>query len=113
MTFCTDCGAVLTVGGYHPDAGPSLANNKIVCLTAQLNHARERLATIERANALESRAIEQMCGKALGYPWFKDDQKNFPGADEADGVCLGEHVTETIVAELVSAYNKLKESVKV
>jgi len=53
--------------------------------------------------------MEQAAGKALGYPWFKDDQKNFPGATAADGVCIGEHVTETIVAELAAEYVKLKE----
>jgi hypothetical protein len=43
--------------------------------------------------------VEQILGKALGYPWFKDDQENFPGATEADGVCIGEHVTESIAQE--------------
>lgn len=45
---------------------------------------------------------EEVCqtlGKALGYPWFKDDQKNFPHATEADGVCVGDHVAESIAAE--------------
>lgn len=50
---------------------------------------------------------EQIAGKALGYPWYKDDQKNFPGATEADGVCIGEHVGDTIVAELATAYSNL------
>jgi hypothetical protein len=41
----------------------------------------------------------QRLGKALGYPWFKDDQQNFPGATTENGVCTGEHVAETIAAE--------------
>jgi hypothetical protein len=45
----------------------------------------------------------QVAGKALGYPWFKDDQKNFPDATEADGVCIGEHTNLTIVEELSAA----------
>jgi hypothetical protein len=49
-------------------------------------------------------ACEQIAGKVLGYPWFKDDQKNFPGATEADGVCIGEHVAETIVEELARRF---------
>jgi len=43
--------------------------------------------------------IEQTLGKALRYPKFCDDQKNFPGSTEADGVIVGEHVAETLAAE--------------
>lgn len=75
-------------------------------LERQRDEARERIAFLERAIAQQNQEIEQICGKALGYPWFKDDQKNFPGATEADGVCAGEHVAETIVAELANAYQK-------
>ena len=32
----------------------------------------------------------------LGYPWFKDDQVNFPGATEEQGVCVGDHVAATL-----------------
>jgi hypothetical protein len=39
----------------------------------------------------ESEEIEQILGKALGYPWYKDDLKNFPNATETDGVCVGDH----------------------
>ena len=55
---------------------------------------------------------EQIAGKALGYPWYKDDQKNFPGATEADGVCVGEHVGDTIVAELAKRYKDAKETIE-
>lgn len=41
----------------------------------------------------------QVLGKALGYPWFKDDQKNFPGTTEVNGVCVGDHVAESIADE--------------
>lgn len=50
----------------------------------------------------------QTLGKALGYPWFKDDQKNFPGATEADGVCVGEHVAESIAAEAADVITRLQ-----
>ena len=43
--------------------------------------------------------IEQILGKALGYPWYKDDPKNFPDATEANGVCVGDHVPESLAAE--------------
>jgi hypothetical protein len=55
--------------------------------------------------------IDQMCGKALGYPWYKDDLKNFPSATEADGVCTGEHVAVSIVAELAHRYERLHRQV--
>ena len=57
-----------------------------------------------RTSALDR--CQQIAGKALGYPAYKDDQKNFPGATEKDGVCIGEHVEETIVQELANAYTK-------
>jgi len=52
--------------------------------------------------------IQQELGKALGYPWFKDDQRNFPGADEENGVCIGEHVAETLAAEAATRLQGLE-----
>jgi hypothetical protein len=49
---------------------------------------------------------EQIAGKALGYPAYVNDQKNFPGATEADGVCVGDHVADSVVEELAKAYLK-------
>jgi hypothetical protein len=43
--------------------------------------------------------VEQVLGKALGYPKYSDDQKNFPGTTEADGVCVGDSVPESLVAQ--------------
>lgn len=51
--------------------------------------------------------VQQELGKALNYPWFKDDPKNFPGADEDDGVCVGDHVAETIVVEAATRIRAL------
>lgn len=66
-----------------------MAHAKMVDLQRALDAARR-----------ERHAVEQIAGRALGYPRFADDQKNFPGATEADGVCVGEHVAVTIVQEL-------------
>lgn len=49
--------------------------------------------------AKEQWEVEQILGKALGYPWYKDDPKNFPDATEADGVCTGEHTYLTLAME--------------
>src|SRR3990167_5043212 len=40
----------------------------------------------------------------------KDDQKNFPGATEADGVCVGEHVAASIAAEAARRVREVEEA---
>jgi hypothetical protein len=72
----------------------------------------DRLAREARGWRLECREVEQALGAALGYPWFKDDQRNFPGATEADGVCIGEHVPSTIAQEAGQAITKLRAALK-
>ena len=54
----------------------------------------------------ESEEIEQILGKALGYPWYTDDPKNFPNATELDGVCGG---VETAWSLAMLAADKIKE----
>ena len=51
----------------------------------------QKLKEVRDKMIKESQEIEQILGKALGYPWFKDDLKNFPNATETDGVCVGDH----------------------
>jgi hypothetical protein len=72
----------------------------------------ERIKRLEHGIAKQNLEIEQTCGRVLDYPWFKDDQKNFPGATEKDGVCVGEHVAETIAAELARKYTEAKQRIK-
>src|ERR1035437_2186533 len=41
---------------------------------------------LENACEKMNNEVCQVLGQALGwYPWYKDDQKNFPGATEKDG----------------------------
>jgi hypothetical protein len=54
----------------------------------------------------ELEKIEQILGKALGYPWYKDDPDIFPKATEADGVCVG---IETAWSLAMIAADKIKE----
>lgn len=71
---------------------------------------------IERAKKLSAQdnaEIEQILGKVLGYPWYKDDQKNFPGATEADGVCVGEHLPVTLAVEAAKEIERLRKLVSV
>jgi hypothetical protein len=55
--------------------------------------------------------IEQIAAKALGYyPAYRDDPKLFPDVSpDDDSVCIGDHTTETIVAELAERYKKVNE----
>lgn len=68
-------------------------------LECDLNDARDNREALFQAFCKEEHEVCQHLGKALGYPWFKDDQKNFPGTTEADGVCVGEHVPCTLADE--------------
>lgn len=54
---------------------------------------------------------EQIAAKALGYMRYMDDQENFPGADETNGYFIGEHVGDSIVEELATAYGRVRQQV--
>jgi hypothetical protein len=69
------------------------------------------LLRLKNALIYQSHQIEQILGRALDYPWYKDDQKNFPGSTEADGVCVGEHVPESIALEAAHKIEELKSKI--
>ena len=73
---------------------------------------QQRMNYLRKEIFEQNQEIEQTCGNVLGYPWFKDDQKNFLGATEKDGVCVGDHVAETIVSELASRYTEALARIK-
>lgn len=73
--------------------------------------AERELTRLRRAFAEEADDVEQALGKALGYPWYKDDPANFPDATEADGVCVGEHVPGSIAREAASRIGELHAAV--
>lgn len=81
-------------------------------LERELAKAEERNRFLVDSYAKAHEEICQTAGKALGYPWLKDDQKNFLGATEEDGVCVGEHVAETIVEELAMKYTEARDRIK-
>ena len=68
-----------------------------------------RLKRVRDKMLEEFHQIEQILGKALGYPWFKDDPKNFPNATEADGVCVGPNTAASLAMEAVDLITKLKK----
>ena len=61
-----------------------------------------------RRGMRDEREIQQSLGKVLGYPWFEDDQENFPGATEKEGVCVGDQVGTTIAAEAAKRIERLE-----
>lgn len=81
---------------------PGAAAARFRKLHNEIEHLRWKVEAYQR----ELEETGQALGKALGYPWYKDDQKNFPGATAADGVCIGEHVPATLAAE---AAHRLEE----
>ena len=71
----------------------------------------ERVGKLERAIDKMDGSICQSLGKALGYPRYCDDQGEFPGATEADGVCVGEHVAESLAVEAAEQITALRQQV--
>lgn len=84
-----------------------IANAYIEEMEARVAELEAHIKTITEGCARENLNIEQICGGALGYPRYCDDQKNFPGATEEDGVCVGEHVAASIASELAGKYRDL------
>ena len=75
----------------------------------------QKQAEVERLRAACSKLNDEVCqtlGKALGYPGFKDNPATFPNATEADGVCVGDHVAESIAAEAAKKIGRLRAEVE-
>jgi len=86
-------------------AGQKIAQEADAALAAKDAEIKRLMDCI----GLEHHEIETVLGAALGYPWYKDDQKNFPGADESAGVCVGEHTVVSLADEAASKIAKLRE----
>lgn len=54
--------------------------------------------------------LRQILAKALDFPWFKDDQVNFPGATEADGVFDMTYTSDMLAEMLAKKYEETKNS---
>jgi uncharacterized coiled-coil DUF342 family protein len=74
----------------------------------QVHNLEAEIERLRRGCTMLNSEVCQRLGKALGYPWFKDDQENFPGATEESGVCTGEHVAESIAAEAATRIERLE-----
>ena len=98
--------ALLAEGDLAPTATGHLLDDREL-MVKTIAERDLQIEQLQMAYAKRGEEICQIAGKALGYPWFKDDQKNFPGATEADGVFVGEHVAASIVEELATAFGRL------
>lgn len=75
------------------------------------NLVKDARAQVEQVVKDENQ-IQQVLGRALGFPWYKDDQENFPGSTEADGVCVGDHVAATLAADAAERIVALETALK-
>lgn len=92
--------------------GRDISANVVRNLIAEVERLTDRDARVTAGYARDNEEICQTLGKALGYPWFEDNQENFPGATEADGVCVGEHVAASLAAEAVDRIASLVAQVE-
>ena len=105
-----DCGGS---DDYAP-CNPSILDTdnlakQILLKCHQSEAARIKQLELGKKLSMESdNRIEQAIGKVLGYPAYKDDQKNFPNATESNGVCVGDHVAESLVMELVDRFKAIR-----
>ena len=76
-------------------------------LSARLRNASGEVERLRAALIKQQHEIQQTLGEALNYPKFSDDQKNFPGAT-GDGVCVGDHVAESLAAEAAKELERLR-----
>jgi hypothetical protein len=86
----------------------SSRGNGVLVPGPELEAMREEIAMLRAACRKLNEDVSQTLGKVLGFPWFKDDQQNFPGATEADGVCVGDEVAESLAARAADKIAKLK-----
>ena len=70
------------------------------------------VAEIKRIAMKEENEIEQILGRVLGCPWYKNDLKNFPNATEADGVCVGDEVPISLAMQAANRITKQEARIK-
>lgn len=83
--------------------------SEIARLESEIVRANTERVRMQEASEKMNNEVCQTLGKALRYPWFKDDQENFPGATEADGVGVGDHVAESLAAEAAKRIAELEQ----
>jgi len=84
----------------------------IARLRAEVESLKAEDVRLRNACSKENDDICQTLGSALGYPKFVDDPAIFPGATEADGVCIGDHVAASLACEAADMIAKLQGEVE-
>ena len=84
----------------------------IAKMNTDIARLKDENAYLRRGMAKDNDDICQTLGKVLGYPWYKDDQANFPGATDENGVCVGEHVAATMAEVAAKEIVRLKAEVE-
>ncbi len=69
----------------------------------------DRYTKVANGYSTTQHEISQALGRALGYPRYADDQENFPGADDSDGVCVGELLAEDLASLAAREIESLKD----
>ena len=84
------------------------ASEEIARLRAEVDALKAEDARLRKTWQKENDELVQILGKALQYPRFVDDQSVFPGATEADGVCVPCHTALSIADEAAEKIEALK-----
>lgn len=110
--FCGECGNCETTGPAAETEAAAIAAWNQRATPADPDPARGEVGRMKAAASTINDEVCQTLGKVLGYPWFKDDLVNFPHSTEAHGVCVGDHVAESIAAEAAERIKTLRAEVE-
>lgn len=99
VVMCIWCGETV-LDSFDPTQIGKIEEHDRDCPENPLNKKIKELEdTINKATRADYE-IEQLLGKALGYPAYRDDPKNFPNVkSDDDSVCVGEHTPVTLAME--------------
>ena len=90
------------------DESIRMQDAEIARLRAEVEALKAEDARLRKTWQKENDELVQILGKALQYPRFVDDQSVFPGATEADGVCVPCHTALSIADEAAEKIEALK-----
>lgn len=97
---CTSCGMhyCIKCASRHVCQGQCERPDELTALRQQLAEARAEVDRLRQACVKQQHDIQQVLGKALGYPAFPQE------FNAGNQVCVGDHIAETLADE---AANKL------
>ncbi len=113
--FCWLCGEEISSKVYYvcpcrtakAKEEPDMDKIALIAELKAMREERDRLAQKVEGFQREVKEVEQLLGRALGMPWFCDDQVNFPGSKKEDGVCVGDHTAVTLAKDVANQIERL------